>query len=122
MFISIIYFFLLSVALGNVYETFTFGRPGLIFPTFVYALLVDQVKSFIFLSFIYAIVVRRFMYLEVNEHDYFPLHLRPPNQEDSIPRLRIFCLKFIESDVIETFLYIVIGVYTVFTLLNLMNN
>jgi|TARA_B110000285_G_C15108757_1_gene609705 hypothetical protein len=46
------------------------GRPGLMFTTFFYALILDNMKSCITLSLVYCIVVRRFMHLDTNENEY----------------------------------------------------
>ena len=50
--------------------TLSFGRPGLVFTTLFFALILDQIKSVISMLLIYAIVVRRFMYLDINENDF----------------------------------------------------
>ncbi len=52
------------------YETIYVGRPGLVFGTFIYVFLLDQVKSVFSLVIIYVIVVRRFMHLNENEEEY----------------------------------------------------
>ena len=46
------------------------GRPGLIFLTLLLAIAFDQVKSFFFLFVIYTVIIRRFLLLPVNEHEY----------------------------------------------------
>ncbi len=47
----------------------------------------DQVKSVGFLYLIYVVLVRRFMYLPINESEYLkPEILALPKQEDSLPR------------------------------------
>ena len=54
------------------YNVIIFGRPLMIFLTFIYALVLDQLKSIFTLPLIYMFVVRRFMYLEINdESDFF---------------------------------------------------
>jgi|LauGreDrversion4_2_1035121.scaffolds.fasta_scaffold2437173_1 hypothetical protein len=52
------------------YEAIAVGRPGLVFGTFIYVFLLDQVKSVFSLVIIYVIVVRRFMHLNENEEEY----------------------------------------------------
>jgi hypothetical protein len=52
------------------FETISVGRPGLVFGTFLYVFLLDQVKSVFSLAIIYVIVVRRFMHLNENEEEY----------------------------------------------------
>jgi hypothetical protein len=90
------------------------GRPNLLFSTFLFAWVIDQAKSLVTLGLVYVIVVRRFMYLAVNEYDFSHPDERPPPQENSIPRLKIFCLKFLESEASEFFSMFVIIIYTVF--------
>jgi hypothetical protein len=54
------------------------GRPNLIFGTFLFSWIIDQAKSLFTLGLVYMIVVRRFMYLAVNEYDYSDPNERPP--------------------------------------------
>ena len=66
---------------------------------------------------IYAIVVRRFMYLDINENDFLAEEKEKiPKQENAIPKLKIFCLKFLESAPVEMVSMVIISLYTVFTL------
>ena len=46
------------------------GDPGLVFLTLLVSICFDQIKSVIFLSAIYVVIVRRFGHLAVNEDDY----------------------------------------------------
>lgn len=63
------------------------------------------------------IVVRRFMHLSENEADYLdPKLALLPKQENAIPRLKIFCLKMLESSIFETISMILISLYTIFIL------
>jgi hypothetical protein len=48
------------------------GRISLIFFTFVFAWIVDQIKSFAVLSMVYVIIVRRCNYLKDNEKEFLP--------------------------------------------------
>jgi len=48
------------------------GRIALLFLTFLFAWVIDTLKSFGLLSLIYLIVVRRFGYLKENEKDFMP--------------------------------------------------
>ena len=69
------------------------------------------------MALIYCIVVRRFMHLDVNENEYLdPNAEKIPKQENAIPRLKLWFLKFLESGPVEMFSMIVIAIYTVFTL------
>lgn len=68
------------------------------------------------------IVVRRFMYLDVNENEYSDPATRPPPQENAIPLTKQFCLKLLESTIVEGFSMVVICFYTVFVLFQLTNS
>lgn len=115
--LSILYSYLLAQSVHDVYETLFFSRPSLVFPTFLFAFLFDQFKSLFTLSLIYCVVVRRFMHLDINEHEYVdPNIAKLPKQENAIPKLKIFCLKFLESNVVESFSMVIITLYTIFTL------
>lgn len=47
------------------------------------------------MAMIYCVVVRRFMYLEINENDFLNEDKdKIPKQENAIPKLKLFCLKF----------------------------
>ena len=65
----------------------TEGRPSLYFLTFFLGFLLDQAKSVGFLYAIYFVVVRRFMHLPINEHEFLkPEILALPKQENLLPR------------------------------------
>lgn len=69
---------------------------------------------------IYAVIIRRFMHLSVNEHEYVRADiLALPKQEDALPRLQGFCLKILESTYFEIMSMTLISVYTVFVLFQL---
>jgi hypothetical protein len=102
-------------AISIIYSIVTVGRPGMVFSTFLFCVIFDNLKSFISLSFIYCIVVKRFMHLESNE-DEAMLAEKIPKQENQIPKLKLFCLKFLESSTVENFSMIVITIYTFFVL------
>lgn len=98
----------------NVYE---FGRPSYVLGTFFAMMAIDNLKSFITLALVYCIVVRRFMHLEINENKYVdPNQEKIPKRENAIPKLKIFCLKFLESTPFETLSLATIAIYTVFLL------
>ena len=44
-FMTSIYLYLLIQVIHDIYEVIKHGRPGLIFPTFFYALFLDQLKA-----------------------------------------------------------------------------
>ena len=65
------------------YNVLTHGRPGMVFSSFMFGLLFDQIKSLPALGIIYCIVVRRFLHLEVNENTYIdPNAEKIPKQEN----------------------------------------
>lgn len=93
------------------------GRIALLFLTFLFAWVVDTIKSFGLLSLIYLIVVRRFGYLKENEKDFMPEESADQEKsENNLPRLKNFCLKMLEHRVIETISLIIISIYTLFIL------
>ena len=65
-----LYVILAMITIKYFYETYSVGRPGLVFGTFIYVFLLDQVKSIFSLIIIYVIVVRSFMHLNENEEEY----------------------------------------------------
>ena len=77
-----------------------------------------QMKSFVALGLIYGIVVRRFMHLAINENEYMDVNNEKHNvkTENSIPRLKLFCLKLLESGPIENISFFIISIYSLFTL------
>lgn len=97
------------------YVVIGFGRPQMMFSTFAICVVIDNAKSLVSLSLIYCVIVRRFMHLDINEEE-FQLKEKIPKQENQIPKLKLFCLKFLESSVVESFSMVVITVYTVFVL------
>lgn len=73
-----------------------------------------------FLYLIYAVIIRRFMHLSVNENEYVRADIMAiPKQEDALPRLQVFCLKILESSTFEMMSMALISVYTVFVLFQL---
>jgi hypothetical protein len=69
------------------------------------------------MALIYCVVVRRFMYLDINENEFIDQNAEKiPKQENAIPKLKLFCLKFLESAQVDMVSMIVISIYTVFTL------
>jgi hypothetical protein len=60
------------MSVHSIYNVFAYGRPLMIFLTLIYTFVLDQMKSIATLSLTYMVVVRRFMYLEINdESDFF---------------------------------------------------
>lgn len=66
---------------------------------------------------LYVIIVRRFGFLAPNEHEYLtPQLLEIPKKENFIPKLKVFCLKMLESRGFELFSMTLISLYTLFIL------
>jgi len=81
------------------------------------AIILDQCKSLGILTILYVVIVRRFGYLQSNESDYLtPAILETPKNEVWIPKLKVFCLKMLESTAFETLSMILISFYTIFIL------
>jgi hypothetical protein len=115
--VSAIYVYIIAQSIYFIEIAASEGRPGLIFLTLLLAIIFDQVKSIIFLFLIYTIVIRRFMLLAVNEHEYVKADiLAIPKQENALPRLQVFCLKTLESTTFEMMSMALISVYTIFVL------
>lgn len=70
LFITFFYVYVFAQGIHDFILISRHGRSGMIFSTFIYCLLIDQLKSFITLGIVYMVVVRRFMHLEINEHEY----------------------------------------------------
>ena len=115
--ITSIFTYLMALFLKDLYDVFTFGRPTYVLATYFFIWSIDTVKSIITLALVYCIVVRRFMHLEINENQYIdPNQEKIHKSENAIPRLKVFCLKFLESTPFETVSLATIAVYTVFLL------
>jgi len=57
------------------------------------------------------------MHLEVNEHEYMdPNYLLIQKTENAIPRLKDFCMKYIESSQVENFSFMVVFIYALFVI------
>lgn len=115
--ITLIFAFLQALFIKDLYNVFTFGRPNYVLTTFFMIWLFDNLKSVITLALVHCIVVRRFMHLEINENAYAdPNAEKIHKSENAIPKLKIFCLKFLESTPFESVSLATIAVYTVFLL------
>ena len=114
---TIVFALLQALFLKDMYNVFTYGRPSYVMTTFFAVWVFDNIKSIFTLALIHCIVVRRFMHLEVNENSYIdPNQEKIPKRENAIPRLKIFCLKFLESTPFESVSLATIAIYTVFLL------
>ena len=99
--------------------TIVHGKMSLIYVTFTFAFVLDQIKSFAVLSTIYIIVVRRFGFLKENEKEWVKKELVEQKQENKIPKLKNFILKLLESRIVEGFSMFMISIYAVFILFDL---
>ena len=80
---TIVYWFLVFQLIHDFYFVFAFSRPGMVFTTFFYCLIIDNLKSCLTLSIVYCVVVRRFMHLSVNENEYVDPNIEKiPKQEN----------------------------------------
>ena len=87
-FVAGIFVYIIAQAVHYIEIVATEGRPGLIFLTLLLSIVFDQIKSIIFLFLVYTIVIRRFMLLSVNEHEYVKAELLAiPKKENALPRL-----------------------------------
>jgi hypothetical protein len=60
------------------------------------------------------------MYLDINDNDFIDKNAdKVPKQENAIPKLKLLCLKYLESAQLDLISMIVISIYTVFTLFSL---
>jgi hypothetical protein len=110
------------ISIHDFYDVIKFGRPGMVFTTFLFCTIIDNVKSVPLLMLAYCIVVRRFMHLEINEYDLVdPSVEKEHKRENQIPKLKLFCLKFLESTPVEAFSMTIISIYTFFILFWLTN-
>lgn len=99
--------------------TITQGQACLVFVTFSFAFIVDQIKSFGTLSLIYVVIVRRFGFLKENEKEWINKDVYEEKTETAIPRLKNFILKLLESRLVEGFSMFMISIYAVFILFDL---
>lgn len=63
-------------------ETISYGRIALIFITFVYAFIIDQVKQIVILGLVYQIIVKRFGFLKENEKEWLDRATLPEKTEN----------------------------------------
>jgi len=115
-FVSSLFIYILAQSIYFAQDVVLTGRPELIFMTLLLAIVIEQVMSFGVLSTIYIIVVRRFGFLKENEKEWRPEVDTSTKTENMIPRVKVWCLKMLESRVVETLSLIIISLYTVFIL------
>jgi hypothetical protein len=87
--------------------------------TYIFAFIVDQIKSVGSHIIIYYVVVRRFIYLKENLKDFSHKDAEKTQTENAIPRLQGQLLKMLESTMFETASLVNIAAYTVFILQDL---
>ena len=118
-FVTIIFIYLTFQSIYFIMTTLFYGQVCLIFVTFALAFLIDQLKSIGMLALVYVIVVRRFGFLKENEKEWLNKDTYAEKSETTIPKLKNFCLKMLESRVIEGFSMFMISIYAVFILFDL---
>ena len=95
MLVTLIYVICHSVWYAQI--TIRYGRVSLIFLTFLFAWIIDQIKSFISLSLIYLVINRRFGFLKENEKEWLDVALYNEKTELVIPMIKNWLLKALES-------------------------
>lgn len=93
---SFLFLFLFFYTLKLAIVVANSGDSFLVFVTFLFTFLIDQVKQFATLGVIYLVVVRRFGFLKENEKDFLNTADREIKNENAIPRLKSCCLKTLE--------------------------
>jgi hypothetical protein len=63
-------------------ETISYGRIALIFITFAYAFIIDQIKQIAILGLVYQIIVKRFGFLKENEKEWLDRASLPEKTEN----------------------------------------
>jgi hypothetical protein len=95
--------------------THKFARPELMWFTFLFSFIIDQIKTFLFLLLVWYTLVKRWGYLSDNENDFVEVEdPESQKQELFLPRLKLFCLEILESSYFENTSFALISVYTIF--------
>jgi hypothetical protein len=63
-------------------ETISYGRIALIFITFAYAFIIDQIKQIAILGLVYQVIVKRFGFLKENEKEWLDRASLPEKTEN----------------------------------------
>jgi hypothetical protein len=84
--------------------------------TFIFAFIVDQIKSVFVNALIYLVIVRRFGFLKENEKDFVNKETLKTKEEPVLPKIQASLLKSLESTLFETASLINIAAYTIFIL------
>ena len=92
MLVTLIYVICHSVWYAQI--TIRYGRVSLIFLTFLFAWIIDQIKSFLSLSLIYLVVNRRFGFLKENEKEWLDVALYNEVDEDLLALIDSVFLTF----------------------------
>ena len=100
-------------------EVIASGDANLMFLTFGLAFLADQAKSYLSLSLVYLVVVRRFGFLKENEKEFIDPAVRAEKYENALPELQISCLKTLEHSTVEFISFFIISIYSFFILFDL---
>jgi len=114
-FMTTVFTVILVTAIHYIIMTHRHARPELLWCTFIFALVLDQVKTLLFLTLVWYVLIKRCGYLSQNEKDYVvvddPVNLK---EEKFLPRLKVFCLKVLESSYFENGSFALISIYTLF--------
>ena len=87
--------------------------------TFIFAFIVDQIKSVFVNLLLYMVVVRRFGFLKENEKEFVNKDQLKTKEEPMLPKIQASLLKSLESTFFETASMINIAAYTIFILQDL---
>lgn len=92
-----------------------YGRPALFWVTIIFSLIIDQLTMLVVLMAIWFSLIKRCGYLGENEAEYDELDDEDAiKSEQFIPRLKMFCLKILESSYFENTSLFLISLYTFF--------
>lgn len=116
-FMTSLFVIIMVIGIHHIIMTHMHSRPELLWCTFLFAFILDQVKTFVWLTTVWYVLIKRCGYLAQNEIDYQvvedPVSLK---QETFLPGLKVSCMKLLESSNFENGSFAFVGVYTLFTL------
>jgi len=110
-----IFIIVFLVSIHHIVITHKFARPELLWFTFLFSLIIDQIKTLGFLCMVWYILIKRCAYLTNNEEEF--VQVEDPEdvkQELFIPKLKVFCLIVLESSYFENTSIALISIYTIF--------
>jgi hypothetical protein len=85
--VTILFLYFVGQTIYYSYITIVYGQVCLIFFTFFFAFIIDQAKSFVVLSLVYIVVVRRFGFLKENEKEWINKEISSEHKEVIIPKI-----------------------------------